>query len=868
MTHTAQEETKIKRLKVGRACQPCRAKKIKCDGLHPCMQCKARARPCSYGSESAGVDATTSPIEQHKSDPASKSRSGSLIDRPSDPDAISPEQQRKASAPSLARQEDSVRENDEPDIQDTVLLGSLRQNLARLTIRAGDGDIYDDIMLRKLRIHRHPNPAPRPDAPLPKIDVEWPPMHILDHLVSVFFERRYLLLPIVHKKDFLRRLHDPFNSPSPLLLSAVLALASKHCPSILPDQPAIAFFNQARRMLVDFLDAPRVSTVQALLLMALFEDPQIGQRNRSSQSWMFVGMACRMCFECGLHRNFDSSDLSPIERDIRNRTFWCCFWIERIFSIALDRPIMILPHEITTSLPVYVSEEDPEELLAMQNLYHFAKLIEILYHVSNIKSDERDRFEKLDLRLRDWLNTLPEHLVFSPGVGDPLPEDAVPASPVVAHFHLFFQWASLGIKFHDAKFNNKSKLANCCTMANNMIKLADYLASSNDHIIFTYGTLTYSSISASSVLTMCLKDPALVPTARQYLIKGLQILKALALDPLHVAPPEGHKVAVAVDTFLRSLKTLPRKRSKCDEDEGPPGEGEERRGGEREPQLKQRRLPRKIPDSPASTHVSREMGMSQKEDQAYLSADLATLVTLPMFSCDACHLQGTQCEQHLEHLGRLGNDEHSAALGMWSQEESPASTSSTSFGRASGTGDSINGMELEVELTGLENGDEEFSSSMLDYYARPPREHRTSTRGREGVEDVEGGEGGEEKEEEEEEMEESEVSMQSLTNFLNEMSGKYFVTSDQVDEAAAHKDPSLEPTLFSEQPAPPPPPQPPAPQPSTKSSEAKYGTPDPPEPLLIHSEVMLDEECDPAPLITELNPLENDKHDYKYFLSI
>ncbi|CDH54491.1 predicted protein [Lichtheimia corymbifera JMRC:FSU:9682] len=34
----SQDTRHSKRLKVGRACYTCRAKKIKCDGLRPCMQ--------------------------------------------------------------------------------------------------------------------------------------------------------------------------------------------------------------------------------------------------------------------------------------------------------------------------------------------------------------------------------------------------------------------------------------------------------------------------------------------------------------------------------------------------------------------------------------------------------------------------------------------------------------------------------------------------------------------------------------------------------------------------------------------------------------------------------------------------------------
>ncbi|CAO3675653.1 unnamed protein product [Rhizopus stolonifer] len=53
-----------KRFKVGRACVTCREKKIKCNGVQPCMQCKARRRPCTFSKDGEATETIEEPIKE------------------------------------------------------------------------------------------------------------------------------------------------------------------------------------------------------------------------------------------------------------------------------------------------------------------------------------------------------------------------------------------------------------------------------------------------------------------------------------------------------------------------------------------------------------------------------------------------------------------------------------------------------------------------------------------------------------------------------------------------------------------------------------------------------------------------------------
>lgn len=92
---------------------------------------------------------------------------------------------------------------------------------------------------------------------------------------------------------------------------------------------------------------------QYRMLSALYET--------SASLWHLVGMAARMCFELGMHRestyrvvqSVETGDVRDLDEasEIKRRCFWSIFALDRIASITLGRPLAIQLEDCDTELP-------------------------------------------------------------------------------------------------------------------------------------------------------------------------------------------------------------------------------------------------------------------------------------------------------------------------------------------------------------------------------------------------------------------------------------------------------------------------------------------------------------------------------------
>lgn len=125
----------------------------------------------------------------------------------------------------------------------------------------------------------------------------------------------------------------PYNKHPPLLLNAIYSLSARFSNDPLiytdPRRPYAAgdpFFNRAKRLLQNALDEPAVSTVQALLLMAL----GAAGSGKGSLGWLYTGMAIRMAQEMKMNVDYEDlpmvdKPLGWIDRETRRRIWWNCF---------------------------------------------------------------------------------------------------------------------------------------------------------------------------------------------------------------------------------------------------------------------------------------------------------------------------------------------------------------------------------------------------------------------------------------------------------------------------------------------------------------------------------------------------------------
>jgi hypothetical protein len=134
-----------------------------------------------------------------------------------------------------------------------------------------------------LTANRPPNIDPY-DLPSPRLSTV---------LIRLYFQHFYPILPIFYQRQLSSSLDDPAEPISPLLLNAIYAVASRVCDDVAvrsdPTRPETAgevFFERAKCLLDSQYDIPRISTVQALLLLSSHQQGTM----KSARAWLYSGM--------------------------------------------------------------------------------------------------------------------------------------------------------------------------------------------------------------------------------------------------------------------------------------------------------------------------------------------------------------------------------------------------------------------------------------------------------------------------------------------------------------------------------------------------------------------------------------------------
>ncbi|KAI8991705.1 fungal-specific transcription factor domain-containing protein [Mycotypha africana] len=331
----ATQELKYKRLKVGHACYVCRSKKIKCDGLRPCMQCKARGRNCQPSSS----DTVHTPTEQGSENGQDESKNNSIS--PDDESILFSKPKTSAIATKRLKDMDTWTHN----------AGQFCSENYRKNQKLGEYPIFG----RFVR-WRHEPPLPSTYS----VPIEMPPIEMQMHLIHQFFETKYMISPVIPKRLFYEQLRIKGPLITPLLLNAIYCISSSFGTMKNAPKPVV-FFNRAIKLLDDFLDTPRVSTVAALYLLASFETHPATEQH--CRSWVYNGMACRMCLELGL--NMDSAqsrqDMSEEGIELRRRVFWSCYCLDKLQAAERER-LWALPSSLTTTaLPNSLPGDDEHD---------------------------------------------------------------------------------------------------------------------------------------------------------------------------------------------------------------------------------------------------------------------------------------------------------------------------------------------------------------------------------------------------------------------------------------------------------------------------------------------------------------------------
>lgn len=332
------------RLRIANACQACRARKVKCDGIRPeCSRCLERRKECVYKDEPLIVRQRTkrTPSIRHQT-PV-----GSHVDR----SVTSVLNSQSIGIPQLAEplyQTNQVsRVNDLTQDDDRAYYTPYGQF---------DGDVtaaVDD------RAGLAPSPSitslvPFVDAPLFG-EIDWsspgnstgsaaklPPRAYADRLVGVYWQHVHPIESVLDKGQFLCHYEDIYNSRSAAvdtdnairlsIINVVFALSVQRqelTPLQQRDEEANGYFLRAWTLLpLDKLlwEPASIELVQCLMLMNRY----LHCTNNRQKTWMTAGLAMRIAQSLHCYLAYDSCSGEPSkDRKLKQQIWTSCVGLDR-----------------------------------------------------------------------------------------------------------------------------------------------------------------------------------------------------------------------------------------------------------------------------------------------------------------------------------------------------------------------------------------------------------------------------------------------------------------------------------------------------------------------------------------------------------
>ncbi|KKK27192.1 hypothetical protein ARAM_006382 [Aspergillus rambellii] len=317
------------------ACIACRRKKIRCSGEKPaCKHCSRSRIPCVYKVTTrkaaprtdymAMLDKRLKRMEDRviKTIPKDEVRDmaaiGRSMVRPSQPGQGTKTQKKRSADEAFAADMDDWTRGSRNGPQDTFPM--------RRESKPGDSS---SLMTEGAEF-------------LPSLEIQ-------EHLAEVFFDCVYgQSYPLLHKPSFMRRLKA--RTVPPVLILAVCAVSARFSthPQMNSDPPFLRgenWANPAAAIALSRHDEPNITILTVFLLLGLHEFGTC----HGGRSWSFGGQAMRMAYALQLHRELDYDPLLSsskggatllgfTDREIRRRTMWACFLMDRYNSSGSQRP--------------------------------------------------------------------------------------------------------------------------------------------------------------------------------------------------------------------------------------------------------------------------------------------------------------------------------------------------------------------------------------------------------------------------------------------------------------------------------------------------------------------------------------------------
>ncbi|KAF5002710.1 hypothetical protein FDECE_10540 [Fusarium decemcellulare] len=179
-------------------------------------------------------------------------------------------------------------------------------------------------------------------------------------LVDAYFQMYNTSYPIIHETTFREELsnRDCVSSSTTWRIIYYMVLAIGHW--LLNDSTSLEqcpYYSAAKsRISMQLLEAGTIRTVQGLLLMGNY----LQKRDRPNTGYSLIGLAQRIAFGLGLHRERSTAEDKLLFERYR-KIFWIVYCFDSGFGITTGRPMAVLEGCIDQALPRNIADQNCNE---------------------------------------------------------------------------------------------------------------------------------------------------------------------------------------------------------------------------------------------------------------------------------------------------------------------------------------------------------------------------------------------------------------------------------------------------------------------------------------------------------------------------
>ncbi|KAI8875547.1 hypothetical protein K501DRAFT_233519 [Backusella circina FSU 941] len=463
-----------KRNKISRACDECRKRKVKCDGVQPCSRCRKSNAECVF----AKLPPKRGPPKQYMENLENRlQRVEKALSLLSPTPKLDPMLDSSSHNMTQSQHRFAINEIGQAyyvnDIQSRV--DRIPSSDTTMDTHSDKASVCDSSSSSTASLFHHLPPTIITTQAETAIPDHLSSRNILSEvqpLTDIYFDHVHKYVPMIHKPSFLKQMHSATNPPSRLLLYAMCAVASRWSPDYLnhnhqsanayPNQgglPGYTYYQRALDLLDEFTDSPRITTIQALVLLVKYQEyfQRPGYHHRS---YLYLGIAVKMCDDLGLSQ----IEGDAYETETKRRTFWVTFMYDLLLSIEQGHASYFDTRQCKTGFPLVTGEEGPalEELIINQNIFiQLAKVLSEIYAMSRriatrqqLQGDKRTKDQEIEeqarlfslhTHLENFLFEVPPSLIYPPTQDNEnyLPEKQPITDPFIGFLHMTYHFSMI-----------------------------------------------------------------------------------------------------------------------------------------------------------------------------------------------------------------------------------------------------------------------------------------------------------------------------------------------------------------------------------------------------------------------------------------